>query len=269
MTSPLHKALAALKRLACGRPVNDINYGDIAAEAGLPWQTVRKLLGERNQLSRWLECGEPDGPCDSKGKIMESAARVFARKGYHGASLDMIASEAGLTKGAVYSNFQNKTDLFFALLDRHMKSHMADLPTRVEAANALDNPLDSLKLMLAGTAQHIEADPDWPRLYMEFIGQTRDAEINRRIGEVYQQSYALAGGILDQLQAAGRTNQTADTFTMAVFWTALIDGLVLASIANPHLIQLQELMPKIAELAWQGVGPQQSQNPSGDHHEPA
>ncbi len=269
MTSPLHRALTALKRLACGRSVNDINYGDIAAEAGLPWQTVRKLLGERSQLAKWLECGESDGPCDSKGKIMESAARVFARKGYHGASLDMIASEAGLTKGAVYSNFQNKTDLFFALLDRHMTSHMVDLPNRVEAANTLENPLDSLKMMLGGTAQHIAADPDWPRLYMEFIGQTRDAEINRRIGEVYQQSYALAGGILDQLKAAGRTNQNADTHTMAVFWTALIDGLVLAWMANPDRIQLEELMPRIAELAWQGVGPQHSQNPTGEENEPA
>ena len=44
---------------------------------------------------------------------------MFLRRGFHAASLDEIAEEAGYTKGAVYSNFAGKDDLFLALLAEH------------------------------------------------------------------------------------------------------------------------------------------------------
>ena len=57
--------------------------------------------------------------------LLEAAAVVFARDGYYGASLDDVAAAAGFTKGAVYSNFKNKEDLFLALLDHRIDRQMA------------------------------------------------------------------------------------------------------------------------------------------------
>ncbi|WP_245974438.1 TetR/AcrR family transcriptional regulator [Thermomonospora umbrina] len=51
--------------------------------------------------------------------LLEAAQRLWAERGIHGASLDDVASAAGLTKGAVYSNFTGKTDLLLALLERY------------------------------------------------------------------------------------------------------------------------------------------------------
>jgi len=51
--------------------------------------------------------------------LLDAAQRLWAERGVHGASLDDIAGAAGLTKGAVYSNFAGKADLLFALLERH------------------------------------------------------------------------------------------------------------------------------------------------------
>ena len=48
--------------------------------------------------------------------LMAAAAEVFGEKGYEHASLDEIANRAGFTKGAVYSNFANKEELFLALV---------------------------------------------------------------------------------------------------------------------------------------------------------
>jgi len=42
---------------------------------------------------------------------------VFAEFGFENASLDQVAATAGLTKGAVYSNFAGKDDLFFAMMN--------------------------------------------------------------------------------------------------------------------------------------------------------
>ena len=47
--------------------------------------------------------------------LLEAAGVVFARQGFHGATLDEVAATAGFTKGAVYSNFTSKDDLFLAL----------------------------------------------------------------------------------------------------------------------------------------------------------
>jgi AcrR family transcriptional regulator len=73
---------------------------------------------------------EPIGPKKGRGgarrerrertrtALFASAQRLWAERGIHGASLDDIAADAGLTKGAVYSNFSGKTDLLLALLER-------------------------------------------------------------------------------------------------------------------------------------------------------
>ncbi|MBT2210460.1 MULTISPECIES: TetR/AcrR family transcriptional regulator [Actinomadura] len=54
----------------------------------------------------------------TRARLLGAAERLWAERGIHGASLDDIAAAAGLTKGAVYSNFAGKTDLLLALLDR-------------------------------------------------------------------------------------------------------------------------------------------------------
>ena len=63
--------------------------------------------------------------------LLAAAAEVFAERGFHGASLDEVAAVAGFTKGAVYSNFKNKEDLFLALLkesyDREMQAPTDDI----------------------------------------------------------------------------------------------------------------------------------------------
>ena len=52
--------------------------------------------------------------------LMDAAATVFARDGFHAASLDDVAALAGFTKGAVYSNFKSKDDLFLAVFDHRL-----------------------------------------------------------------------------------------------------------------------------------------------------
>ena len=53
----------------------------------------------------------------NRARVLEAARRVFLERGYHGATLEQIAAEAGFTKGVVYSQFDSKADLFLALLE--------------------------------------------------------------------------------------------------------------------------------------------------------
>src|SRR5260370_22754383 len=65
--------------------------------------------------------------------LLEAAAIVFTRNGFHGSSLDEVAATAGFTKGAVYSNFKSKDDLFLALLDDRQARQAAAFERELDA----------------------------------------------------------------------------------------------------------------------------------------
>ncbi len=54
-------------------------------------------------------------------QLVVSADALFLRRGFHAATLDEIAAELGVTKGALYSNFASKADLFLAVLDARLE----------------------------------------------------------------------------------------------------------------------------------------------------
>jgi AcrR family transcriptional regulator len=63
----------------------------------------------------------------TRAQLIGAGAAVFARRGYVAASLDEVAEEAGLTKGAVYSNFASKEDLFQAVIEDRLNEPMKDI----------------------------------------------------------------------------------------------------------------------------------------------
>src|SRR5919202_3075808 len=72
----------------------------------------------------------------TRAQLLDAAAEVFARRGYHVATLEEVAAEAGYTKGAVYSNFESKEALFLALVDQEIANRVQEIGLVVEAAAA-------------------------------------------------------------------------------------------------------------------------------------
>src|SRR5262252_5699696 len=58
--------------------------------------------------------------------VLDAARQVFLARGYHNATLEQIADEAGFSKGVVYSQFASKADLFLALLDARIAERAAE-----------------------------------------------------------------------------------------------------------------------------------------------
>ena len=58
--------------------------------------------------------------------LLEAAARVYARCGFAGATLEEVASDAGFTKGAVYAHFGSKENLLLALVEEHLAGQVAE-----------------------------------------------------------------------------------------------------------------------------------------------
>ena len=85
------------------------------------------------------------------GSLCSSLVPTRGSKGFHGASVEEVAAAAGFTKGAVYSNFGSKEDLFLAIIDERI----ADQTAKVEAIGA-DAGADPSEVE-RGLAQHVRA----------------------------------------------------------------------------------------------------------------
>src|SRR5438874_8380300 len=96
----------------------------------------------------------------TREQLVEAAARVFARRGYHRATVDEIASEAGFTIGALYSNFAGKEELFLALADRQVEERVAEVGSIADAAEGSEPGRDAAEQLRA----FLERDPEWPLL---------------------------------------------------------------------------------------------------------
>jgi TetR/AcrR family transcriptional regulator, transcriptional repressor for nem operon len=58
---------------------------------------------------------------ETRGRILESAAHLFALQGYHQTTIDEVLAAARVTKGAFFHHFLGREDLGFAFLDWHMQ----------------------------------------------------------------------------------------------------------------------------------------------------
>lgn len=110
--------------------------------------------------------------------LVQAATKVFSTRGYEKASLDEVAEEAGFTKGAVYSNFKGKEDLFLATIDAHFDRRLESIK-RVLA----DDHDEEGKAHAAGMdfMRQLNEDPEYFRLFFEFWGYAqRNPEVRKK-----------------------------------------------------------------------------------------
>ncbi|HEV7848444.1 MAG TPA: TetR/AcrR family transcriptional regulator [Mycetocola sp.] len=69
----------------------------------------------------------------TRDRLMDAAYEVFAETGVPAASVEMITERAGFTRGAFYSNFDTKEELFFALAERENRIRLERLQEGVDA----------------------------------------------------------------------------------------------------------------------------------------
>ncbi len=199
-------------------------------------------------------------PADTRERILAAASHAFARKGYMAASLDAVARTAGMTKGAIYWHFRSKSDLFFALLDYQFQRHITSVPDDLRIAAAAADPRQALARLLQTVFDRLRADEDWPRLYLEFIGQARDNEMRERLARFHADGMTQVAEHIRTMQRAGLAPANQDAATLAAFWSALFDGLMLAWIINPQADH-DALVARIVNMLWDGVAPRDAAAP--------
>jgi AcrR family transcriptional regulator len=181
----------------------------------------------------------------TRERLLDAASDVFKRLGYHGATLEAVAEAAGYTKGAVYSNFDTKADLFLVLLDRYVQAEVA-AQERQLAGMTLEEAIDSLDAIVE---RQLRSDPMWAVLRMEFwLVAARDPQVRRRLvadAEAYRQR---AGEIIDGMLAdAGRTAPFTGR-ELGILINALATGLAVTLQHEPDALEPTLLVRAVRQL---------------------
>ncbi|HEY1841586.1 MAG TPA: TetR/AcrR family transcriptional regulator [Mycobacterium sp.] len=114
-----------------------------------------------------------------RDRILDAAATVFAAHGFAGATIDAIGQAAGFTKGAVYSNFESKDELFLALLDREFELRGAQIATALESGS---DTAAAARALSRSVLDGVHANAEYYTLFAEYwLRAVRDPELRERL----------------------------------------------------------------------------------------
>nr|WP_297429265.1 TetR/AcrR family transcriptional regulator [uncultured Actinotalea sp.] len=123
----------------------------------------------------------------TRERLMDAAYELFAAQGVHATPIEAIAEAAGFTRGAFYSNFESKTELFFALAEREWRVRLDHLRTtfdRLLTADAVPGERLDPETVARLMAEIFDALPDdrlWHLVHAEFeLLAMRDPEVAPR-----------------------------------------------------------------------------------------
>jgi AcrR family transcriptional regulator len=174
-------------------------------------------------------------------RLLEAAAAVIAEKGFQRASLDEIAGRAGMTKGAIYSNFGSKEDLFLALVN-----------TRPVGFSASAQPGQSMKTIFQKLGEDCAATLPEARAQSAFTAEfllyvLTHEEMRLRVAERAEAKFSVPPPLaVDQyLKESGRPSYK----TILLICQALSLGLFYQHALTPELITEEVAIAAFGMLA--------------------
>jgi TetR/AcrR family transcriptional regulator, fatty acid metabolism regulator protein len=185
----------------------------------------------------------------TRDRIVRSALAVFARKGYHRATVDDIVRESGTSKGAVYHHFGNKEALFLALVDDFAGRLAGAVAAAIEASHGA---LGKVEAALRAGLETFAAHRDLARIILLESASVGPAYQIKR-AEIHGRFAALIQGYLDQA-VAERTIPPLDTRIATHAWLGAINELVIVSLATGAPDLLAEVVPALAPMLLRIIG---------------
>jgi AcrR family transcriptional regulator len=158
----------------------------------------------------------------AKQRILTAAQSAFSDRGYRQTTMEDIAAQLGVSKGALYLYFPSKEELFREMCRWGQNEFQETLRSSFEHGDLLANAV--------GFFDKMSERPVWtPRLAAEVVPETwRDAVLRRIVRESYEGTVRIVQAFLTQQQRAGRLRKELHSQTLARGLVALYDGLMVA-----------------------------------------
>jgi AcrR family transcriptional regulator len=164
--------------------------------------------------------------------LMAAASKVCAKHGLERASVDEVAKEAGFTKGAFYSNFRSKEELFLAMLDERFAEQLEKLDRRMMGEGEIS---DQARAAAVDFAHELSSDPEWMRLYFQFAAHAARDESFR--SELVTRMRALRKRFAEIFRVRGQRMEhepVVDPDQLALMADVIVDGFAVHKLLDPE-----------------------------------
>ena len=169
--------------------------------------------------------------------LLQAARKIFVRSGFERAQIDEIAAEAGRTRGAVYTHFESKEDLFLSLLEQQMQNTVKRAADLIEG-DSEQSPTFRLKALKKFYSE--ADDPEWSILALEFklfglrnprsMAQLRDLYRRNYIFDAFAEKYGVS-------EEPGRSKIKSRLFAL----NSIISALMLDTHFEPDALSSKEV----------------------------
>jgi AcrR family transcriptional regulator len=192
-----------------------VGYGSLSS---IPTPMTKKALSAKRALT--LQ------------RLIDAAREAISEKGFHRTTLDEIAARAGLTKGAIYDNFESKDDLFLAVVLTNARDRLERFPWPRSRRGTLRTRMRRLAVAVIADA------PAWKLeapLRAEFLLYTLTHEqLRARLAGLYTDRVDAVRERLRQSIQEEELPIPADKFVLLL--EALIPGLMYVRAQAPELM---------------------------------
>jgi len=186
----------------------------------------------------------------TRERLLGAARSVFARSGFHGASVEEIAAEAGFSTGALYSNFDGKEDLFLVLMEREIDEHAREI------ADAVGERASMAERARGGAAQWmimIDREPELQLLFMEFWAYgVREERMRPQVAARFAQVRELLTRLIADGTREFDLELELPAEHLAIAIDALADGIARQKLADPGAVP-DDLMGRVLSLLFVGA----------------
>jgi AcrR family transcriptional regulator len=181
----------------------------------------------------------------TREEVLAAADRLFVERGFHATSVDQIAQAAGYTKGAVYSNFAAKEDLFFAVYERRMERAVVELERTLAAA---PDPAGWIESVIADTSRRRGRDDRWLSTFFEFWAHVvRRPALRKRFAAIHARLEGPFVAALERHADDHGTQPAIDPRQVHLAMTAMTLGLTLERLVRPQVVD-GDIAARIARL---------------------
>lgn len=187
---------------------------------------------------------------NTRERLLAAARSAFAESGFHGASVEEIATRAGFSTGALYSNFGGKEDLFLVLMEREIEEHAREIAEAVATR-------PSVSERATGGARRwmmmIEREPELLLLFMEFWAYgVREPAVRPKVAERFAQMRRLLTRLIEDGVREFELELALPAEQLAIAVDALADGIARQRLADPEAVP-DELMGTVLSLLFEAA----------------
>lgn len=181
-------------------------------------------------------------------QILKAAGTILAREGYMGTTINLVAAEAGVSRGLLHYYFKNKEDMLARVLKQNMEistQMISSIFEQEQTAKGYASAITGLLRVIMKT------NPDFFHLFFEGYAVARHSDIVRQeLSQMYGLFRKSLQGCLEASLIQNRISPRMSCEALAAIITGLIDGMGLQLLTEPDLCENQVIWDGIEKSIW-------------------